>query len=192
MLKVGITGGIGSGKSVVSRILIAAGYPVFNSDAAARELINHHPDIREALAGEFGPDLYRHNELDRPALAKIIFADPSARGKVNAVVHPYVREAFEQFAENAWGNLVFNEAAILFETGASERMDKMVLVTAPEEVRIARVMKRDGVSAEDVKARMRSQWSDEQKIPLADEVLINDDIQPLLAQVEAMLKRFEA
>src|SRR3989338_3525903 len=143
MLKVGLTGGIGSGKSVVSRILVAMGYSVFNSDNAARKIVNENVHVREALCAEFGADLYQDGLLNRPKLAKIIFSDSAARERVNQLIHPVVREAFREFAVSSQQPLVFNEAAILFETDAAARMDRMILVTAPEKLRIQRVMQRE-------------------------------------------------
>lgn len=192
MLKVGLTGGIGSGKSVVSRILVAMGYTVFNSDDSARKIVNENARVREALCAEFGADLYQNGLLDRPKLAKIIFSDTGARERVNHLIHPFVREAFNELAENSRHSLIFNEAAILFETDAAARMDRMILVTAPEEVRIQRVMQRDGATEEEVRMRMKQQWSDAQKIPLADFQIINDDAQPVLAQVERVVEELNA
>ena len=187
MLIIGITGGIGSGKSVVSNILESLGYPVFNSDNVSKDIVNTNPEIRAGLTAFFGTELYKEGVLDRVRLAEIIFTDDSAREKVNALIHPQVRDAFDTFARKSGSELVFNEAAILFETGAYKRMDKMVLVTAPEELRIKRVMQRDGSSEEEVRARMSKQWTDAQKIPLADFILNNDEKEPLLSQVETML-----
>lgn len=192
MLKVGLTGGIGSGKSLVSRILEAMGYTVFNSDNAARTIVNENADVREALCAEFGADLYLNGLLDRPKLAKIIFSDNDARKRVNHLIHPFVREAFNKLAEKSQQTLIFNEAAILFETGAAEGMNRMILVTAPEEVRIRRVMQRDGVTEDEVRVRMKQQWSDAQKIPLADFHIINDEAHPLLSQVEQLVQELNA
>jgi len=192
MLKVGLTGGIGSGKSVVSRILMAMGYTVFNSDNAARTIVNENSKVREVLCSEFGEDLYVDGKLDRPKLANIIFSDTTARQRVNDLIHPYVRQAFRELAENSQQSLIFNEAAILFETDAAAQMDRMILVTAPEALRIHRVMQRDGISEEDVRLRMKQQWSDAQKIPLADFQIINDDMQSVLAQVEKVVEELNA
>ena len=183
MLKVGITGGIGSGKSVVSKIIESLGYPVFNSDQVSKDLVNTHPEIKAGLIALFGEEIYTKDGLNKSLLAKIIFSDDDARTKVNTLIHPRVREAFADFAENASSSMLFNEAAILFETGANEQMDQMILVTAPEALRIKRVMSRDGVSEDEVKGRINKQWSDDKKIDLADFVLINDEKEPLLKQV---------
>ncbi|MDX2360104.1 MAG: dephospho-CoA kinase [Crocinitomicaceae bacterium] len=192
MIKVGITGGIGSGKSVVAKIIESLGYPVFNSDDAAKSLVNSFENIRGGLIDLFGSDLYNGKELNKPRLAEIIFSNDKSRAKVNALIHPEVRSAFDKFCAEASTDIVFNEAAILFETGGNEFLDQMILVIAPRELKIARVCNRDKVQMEDVVARMEKQWSDEQKIPLADYIIVNDETEPLLTQVEKVIKNLES
>lgn len=187
MLKVGITGGIGSGKSMVSRILSAMGYPVFFSDLESRKIVNTHPLVKTELTRLFGDGLYRSGELDRAMLAGIIFRNNQAREQVNAIIHPLVREAFTGFAAAQKSPLVFNEAAILFETGAASALDRMVLVVAPEALRIQRVVQRDGVDENSVRDRINQQWSDERKRNLADFVIENDEHHHLLEQVERVV-----
>ena len=184
MLKIGITGGIGSGKSVVSKIIESIGYPVFNSDLEAKNIINSNERVRNELIQIFGPSIYTSTGLNRQLLAQKIFSDPALRDKVNEIVHPRVREAFEKFCLNSTKNLVFNEAAILIETGSYKQFDKLIVVTAPKEVRIDRVVKRDHVTKEDVLARMSNQWDDEKKVQYADVIINNDGSEPLLIQVE--------
>jgi dephospho-CoA kinase len=184
MIKIGITGGIGSGKSLVSKIIETLGYTVFNSDFEAKVIINTNANVRSELIEVFGASVYTDTGLNKDFLAKKIFSDPSLREKINQIVHPRVREAFNNMcATNAEG-LVFNEAAILIETGAYSQFDKIILVTAPEALRITRVMARDGASEADVKARIASQWNDTKKAEFADVVIENDEIQPLLIQIE--------
>jgi dephospho-CoA kinase len=185
--KIGLTGGIGAGKSTVARILLALGYPVYFSDDRSKQLTQTHPEIRKGLTELIGEHIYKGNQLDRSALALAIFSDDALRVKVNQIIHPIVRLDFDLWIEDQTNPLVFNEAAILFETGAFERFDAMVLVTAPEELRIQRVIKRDLCTKEEVKNRINHQWSDEQKMRLADVVIVNDDVQPLIKQVEHML-----
>lgn len=192
MLTVGLTGGIGAGKSLVSRILISMGYPVFNADLEAKRITHQHPQVRRALTDAFGEDIYQSGKLDRARLAAIIFSDSEARNYVNGVIHPLVREEFQRWCATISSPIVFNEAAILFETGSWKQFDRLVLVTAPQEVRIQRVMQRDHVSREAVLARMQQQWSDEQKIPLSDFQIINDEQTPVLAQLEALIERLSA
>jgi dephospho-CoA kinase len=185
--KIGLTGGIGSGKSTVARILLAMGYPVYFSDDRAKYLTDNNETIRAGLITLLGEHMYVNALLDRKALAAAIFSDDVLRQKVNDLIHPIVREDFDHWVALQKQPLVFNEAAILFETGASERFDAMVLVTAPEEIRVKRVMERDKCTREEVLRRIHNQWSDEHKKELADVVLSNDGIHPLITQVEQML-----
>jgi dephospho-CoA kinase len=185
--RIGLTGGIGSGKSTVARILIAMGYPVYFSDDRSKFLTDTHPAIRQGLAELIGNHIYKGNQLDRSALALAIFSNDELRVKVNQLIHPTVRLDFDGWVDEQNHEIVFNEAAILFETGAAERFDAMVLVTAPEELRISRVMQRDQCTREEVVNRINHQWTDEQKAKLADAVIVNDDVQPLIKQVELML-----
>ncbi len=187
MKKIGLTGGIGAGKSTLAHILLAMGYPVYFSDDRSKQLTQTHPEIRKGLTELIGEQIYKGNQLDRSALALAIFSDDTLRVKVNQIIHPIVRLDFDLWVEEQTYPLVFNEAAILFETGASERFDAMILVTAPEELRIQRVMKRDLCSREEVVNRIKHQWTDEQKMQSADVVIVNDDVQPIIKQVEHML-----
>ncbi len=190
MLKIGVTGGIGSGKSVVAKIIESLNYPVFYSDSVAKELIDSDDSIKAGLIDLFGKELYAKGTLDKAALANYIFTNPKAKEKVNALIHPKVRIAFEEFAQkNQELPFVFNEAAILFETGGHINFDKIIIVTAPEEIRIKRVQERDGVTRTQVLDRMNNQWSDERKVPLADFQIINDGERPVIEQVESVLKK---
>lgn len=190
MLKIGLTGGIGSGKSVVSKVLCALGYLVFNSDEESKILMNHNPVLMQKIADLFGENAYVNDELNRSFLANSIFQNPELRGKLNAIVHPATRQAFNHFCEQHHREkMVFNEAAILFETGAYKSFDKMVLVTAPEELRIKRVMERDQLDEASVRARIKAQWTDEEKKSFADFVLVNDERRPLIRQIEDLLNQ---
>ena len=184
MLKIGITGGIGSGKSVVSKIIESMGYTVFNSDIEAKNIINNDAHVREELIEICGEEIYNSNGLNREVLAQKIFSNDSLLEKVNAIVHPKVRDAFDQLCRTNKKELIFNEAAIIIETGGYHLFDQTMLITAPEQVRIDRVMRRDGVSEDDVKSRIAKQWSDDKKAEFADVVIINDGVKPLLIQVE--------
>lgn len=188
MLRVGLTGGIGAGKSIVAKVLRSMGYPVFDSDSEAKHIMNDDPMMRSELIAIFGDEVYTKDGLNRPFLAQKIFNDESLKDQVNGLVHPAVRAAFEKQASAADSGVIFNEAAILFETGANRQFDAMVLVSAPEALRIQRVMARDNASEDAVKARIRNQWSDEKKRELTDFEIVNDQVQPLVMQVEEMLK----
>jgi len=189
-LKVGITGGIGSGKTVVCRILEAMGYPVFYSDLEAKIIMNNHPEVRRFLIERVGANAYVNGELNRVFLAERFFSNPELLADVNRLVHPLVRKSFADFAKNnETSKLVFNEAAILFETGAFKQFDAIVLVTANEQTRIRRVMNRDGIGESEVIKRMSNQWSDEQKRALTEFEIDNNEDSHLLAQVEEVVVR---
>lgn len=187
MKKIGIAGGIGSGKSIVGRILEAMNFPVYYSDEQSKNIVDSDPEIRKQLIALIGTEVYLNDKLNRPFLAERIFKDDTLIQKVNAIIHPKVRQQFSNWAEAQKSTIVFNEAAILFETGAYQLMDATILVTAPLELKIERVIKRDRLTREQVLERMSKQWSDDQKNPLADFVVVNDDTQPLLKQVENII-----
>lgn len=189
MKKVGITGGIGSGKSVVGRILEAMNFPVYYSDEASKELVDTDETIRKELIALLGTEVYQNDKLNRPFLASVIFQNDEMRMKVNQIIHPKVREAFAIWTNKQRSPIVFNEAAILFETGAFKTMDATILVTAPVDLKVRRVMERDKSSMENVLERMSKQWSDDEKKPLADFVLNNDEVAPLIAQIEKLLEQ---
>ena len=188
MKKIGITGGIGSGKSVVGQILEAMHFPVYYSDQQSKILVDTDLVIREELIKLLGTEVYLDGKLNRPFLSHQLFSNDELRLKINQIIHPKVREAFTNWVSKQSSNLVFNEAAILFETGAYKSMDYNILVTAPLELKIERVLKRDNITINEIQDRISKQWSDEDKIPLADFVIVNDEVKPLLKQVEAILK----
>jgi dephospho-CoA kinase len=185
--RIGITGGIGAGKSTVSKILEAMGFPVFNSDLQAKNTADFNPEVKVEIISLFGDSIYSNNELNRPKMADLIFNDPLLREKLNHIIHPRVRAAFDEFALVSSSELVFNEAAILFETGAYKQLDATILVTSPKELRIQRLLSRDKSSREAIEARMNTQWSDEEKRELADYIIENDENQSLIKQVEQLI-----
>jgi dephospho-CoA kinase len=182
-ISVGITGGIGSGKSFICQIIDTMGYPVFYADNQAKKILSSNLQAVEAISELFGEKAYLNGELNRSFLAESIFNNPEQREKMNTIVHPLVRKAYEHWADSRDSSLVFNEAAILFETGSYKNFDKIILVTAPEKLRINRIQKRDEASTQEIKVRMNAQWSDEKKIPLADIIIINDEVSQLLPQI---------
>lgn len=187
MKKIGITGGIGSGKSVVGQILEAMHFPLYYSDQQSKILVDTDLIIREELIKLLGTKVYLDGKLNRPFLTQQLFSNDDLRLKINQIIHPKVREAFTNWVNKQSSNLVFNEAAILFETGAYQLMDYNILVTAPLELKIERVLKRDNIAINEIQERISKQWSDEEKIPLADFVIVNDEVKPLLQQIEAIL-----
>lgn len=185
-LIVGITGGIGSGKSVVSRLLNMLGYPVYNSDSKAKRLNDTDEEVKRALTLAFGSDLYENGLLNRPKLASLIFQSDSNRQLVNAIIHPAVKRDFLRWAEAQNSDIVFLEAAILYESGFDAFMNKVVAVAAPEQVRIQRAMQRDNATEQQIVNRLRAQMSQDVLESKADFVVVNDGIQPLLPQIEAL------
>ncbi|MFM2038623.1 MAG: hypothetical protein RL432_1562 [Bacteroidota bacterium] len=184
MKRIGLTGGIGSGKTYIAGILEKMGYPVYYSDAQSKALTDTHPLIREKLVARFGREIYTAQGLNRKVLAELIFASEEHRLFVNELIHPLVRNNFEHWCSEQRSPIVFNEAAILFETGAYRQFDGTLLVVAPLELRIERVMQRDRCSQKEVEERMKSQWSDDQKIPLATAVITSNGKFPLVSQIE--------
>jgi dephospho-CoA kinase len=191
MKRIGLTGGIGSGKSFIAGILEHMGYPVYYSDARSKELTKSNPTIREGLILLFGQNVFIENQLNTKLISEKMFNDDALRLKVNQLIHPVVRADFENWASNQRTNLVFNEAAILFETGAYKNLDATILVCAPKELKIQRVMNRENCSREDVLTRMNKQWSDDEKMELTHFQIINDGGNPVLEQIERILSQLE-
>jgi dephospho-CoA kinase len=183
MFKIGVTGGIGSGKTVVCKVFKTLGIPVYDADTRARLLMNTDPELKAALKGYFGDGIYRDETLDRRQLAEIIFNNPVALEKVNSWVHPAVARDFEQWCNLQTSPYVIEEAAIIFESGMAQRFEKVILVTAPDQLRIERVCVRDQISPELVRKRMDNQWSEERKISLADYIIYNDNEHLITPQV---------
>jgi len=184
MFKLGLTGGIGSGKSLISEIFIRLGIPVFNADIESKKIVNSNRDVIKLLSNEFGKDLYSDNGLNKQMLAEIIFNDKIALQKVNQIIHPKVRDYFKVWMDkNHYAQYVIEEAAILFESKANFDMDFTINVHADEFIRIDRVVRRDNMDAELVKRRMENQLSDKERIALADFTIYNDGKQMVLPQV---------
>jgi len=184
MYTVGLTGGIGSGKSLVAQIFSHLGIPVFNADAEAGKILDEDLQIRHQLTEWFGQEIYKDGRPDRPKLAGIIFNDAEMLSKVNRLIHPKVLDRFLNWCgENQNKPYVIHEAAILFESGFYRHMDTTILVTAPEKIRIARVKQRDKTTEESIRQRMQNQWTDEQKSNLAGYIIQNDGESSLLPKV---------
>ena len=193
MLTVGITGGIGSGKSTVCKVFHVLGVPVFQADIVARNLQNEDPQIKSAIKEIFGEDIYDINGLlNRKGLAEIIFNDKILLEKVNNLIHPAVHQEFEKWKElYSSCPYVLYEAAIMFETGSYHSFDYIIMVMTDEKERIERVMRRDHVSEEAIKRRMLNQMADSQKRKLADFVIENNDNQmiiPKILELDKILK----
>lgn len=183
-IKIGITGGIGSGKSVVSRLLEAIGIPVYISDVESKRLTNSDPIIRRELCALVGTEVYVDNKLNKPLLASYIFGYPDHAKEVNSIIHPRVKDDFHHWASiRKHLSVVGMESAILIESGFAEEVDVVVMVYAPIEIRLARAIKRDSTSRELVMQRICSQMNDEAKRGQADFTIVNDDETPLIPQV---------
>jgi dephospho-CoA kinase len=175
-VQIGLTGGIGSGKSTVARRFAELGALVIDADALAREVVEPGTDGLAAVVAEFGEQVLDDDgRLDRPALAGLVFGDEAARGRLNAIVHPRVRDrAAELIAAAAPGTVVVQDVPLLVETGQADTYDLVVVVEAPEELRVRRLARDRGMSAGEVRARMAAQATDEQRRAVADVVLVND------------------
>lgn len=190
MTCIGLTGGIGSGKTIVARIFETMSYPVYYTDKEAKRIMSESAVVSRRLKDRFGEDIYTGRELNRKRLAEIIFTDKESMTFINAVVHPEVKHDFIQWKEaNKAEAITLVESAILFETGFDQLVDTTVTVTAPLEIRIKRVMQRDLASRESVLHRIESQMPEEERIILSQHVIVNDDFSPLLPQVESIISR---
>lgn len=183
-IRLGITGGIGSGKSLVCRLLEVMGVPVYISDAETKQLMVADFSIREGLVALLGENVYADGVLNKPLLASYLFGDPGHARQVNGIVHPRVKEDFRRWVQcHDVFPVVAIESAILIEAGFAGEVDVVVMVYAPEEIRIERAVRRDSSSRELIEKRVRSQMSDEEKRRQADFVIVNDGEAPLIPQV---------
>jgi dephospho-CoA kinase len=190
-IKVGIAGGIGSGKTIVCDVFKVLGIPIYNADLEAKLIMNKSDQVRKAIIAAFGDQAYQDGLLNREFLSAQVFNDADQLAKLNAIVHPAVIQAAEDWADAQTAPYSLKEASILFESGSYKKLDYTILVTAPVEIRIARVMQRDQVTREQVLARMNNQLPDEEKAKLADFVIINDGIKALIPQVMALHRQFQ-
>jgi len=185
MIKVGITGGIGSGKTTVCRIFEVLGVPVYNADERAKVLVQSDRQIIQAVKNLLGASVYdEHNKLDRKKVAGIIFTFPELLDKYNGIIHPAVMEdAAHWLSRHQNFDYTLIEAALLFETGMHKSLDIVITVSAPERLKIERTVKRDHISEAEVLARMENQWDEKDRIKLSDYIIYNDGNTPLIRQV---------
>ena len=174
---IGLTGGIGSGKSTIAKEFATLGISVFNSDEQAKVLIATDAQVKKRIIAAFGEEAYQNGEYNRAYIAQIVFNNSEKLAILNGIVHPALAEYFKQWAKEQTSPYVLKEAAILFESGSYKDCDYIITVTAPEEVRIARVMARDHCTEAQVRARMAQQWSDAQRIALSNAVIENIDLE---------------
>jgi len=183
-LKVGITGGIGSGKSLICKIFNVLGIPTYDADKEAQLIMTQSEQVKTALIQEFGAETYLPNgEVNRPFLSAQVFNDAEKLARVNAIVHPVVIQAAEDWSQQQQTPYSLKEAALLFESGSYKKLDYTILVTAPQDIRVQRVLQRDHTTEAQVLARMNKQMPDEEKIKLADFTIINDGQTALLPQI---------
>lgn len=189
MLRIGLTGGIGSGKSTVAKILETLGIPVYYADDAAKDIMNSDATLQALIRENFGEASYKEGRLDRKYLAGIVFNDPEKLNRLNALIHPVTIRHSEEWFSRQKAPYAVREAALLFESGASANLDYIIGVYAPQALRIRRVQQRDGLSADEVKQRMKRQLNEEMKMKLCDFVLRNDEQELLLPQVLGLHER---
>lgn len=193
MLKIGITGSIGAGKSTVAGIFKVLGVPVFDADATAKSILNSDPELREQIIEAFGLETYKNGLLDRKYLATLVFNNPDQLAKLNALVHPATIKAANAWAkhwEEQGSAYIVKEAALLFEAGTNIGLDFIIGVTAPEDLRITRVMARDHVTRGEVLKRMQHQLEDTKKMERCNIVLDNNEKALLIPQVLALHQQF--
>jgi len=185
---IAITGGIGAGKSVISGILRAIGYPVYDSDSRAKSLMDCSEEIKTAIEAQISKNAINPDRtINRQLLARIVFNDPSALGLLNTIVHKAVREDVWEFRMGCPGHIAFVETAILYQSGLDKMVSQVWEVTAPENIRIERVIKRNGISPEDVRKRIASQKHITNQPHPCVKTITNDGICPILPRVESLL-----
>lgn len=184
MIKVGVTGGIGSGKTLVCSAISAMGYPIYNADSQAKRIVDSSPEVVAAIKNLLGNDIYVDGQLNRKRVSSLVFTDQQLLEKLNGIVHPAVAEHFSNWLlSNNSRSMVVKEAAILFESGAYKGLDKVIVVTAPIEVRIKRIQERDGFDRESIMNRIRNQYPQEELVKMSDYVIENDGVKLILPQI---------
>jgi len=190
MVTIGITGGIGSGKSLISRILKIWGYPIYDTDIEAKKIMDNSDEVKNRLVALLG-NIYNNTGLDRSRMASIIFNDQIKLEKVNAIVHPAVRSDFSIWVQKQNTDIAFVESAILYEAGFNKNVAFIWNVSAPLEMRVMRVMKRSSCTREEVLARISKQTSDNERNEKSNDIIYNDGIQPVIPQLRTLLAKYE-
>jgi len=189
---IGLTGGIGSGKSLVSKYFESKGFPVYNSDDKAKEIMFSNSQLKSEIIELLGENSYVNNQLNRKFIASKVFSNKDLLQKLNQLVHPKVQHDFLDWTINQNANFCIKEAAILFESGAYKNCDLIILVTANDEIRIKRVMQRDNCSKEEVVSRMKTQWNEEDKKPLSNFIIYNNTtVENVYMQVDEIIEKLK-
>ena len=191
MLTIGLTGGLGSGKSTVAQIFEVLGIPVYYADIAAKRMMNEDPGIKAAVINAFG-DVYTDKKLDRSRLASIVFADAKKLEQLNSIVHPATLKDAAEWMTRQKAPYAVKEAALIFESGANRALHQVIGVQAPLELRLQRVIKRDNISHEEAMSRINKQMDEDEKLALCDHIIINDEQQLLIPQVLKLHEKFLA
>lgn len=192
MLKIGLTGGIGSGKTTVAKVFETLGIPVYYADDEAKRIMNEDPALKKKITAIFGNESYENGKLNRAYLASIVFNDSYKLDLLNSIVHPATIKDAELWMQNKNTAYALKEAALLFESGSAENLDYVIGVTAPQHLRIKRVMERDGVTRDEVLKRIDRQIEEDIKIKLCDFVIVNDEQQLVIPQVLALHEKLSA
>lgn len=190
MLKVGLTGGIGSGKSVVAKVFESLGIPVYYADDAAKQLMNTDATLKAAIIKNFGKECYKNGQLDRKYLASIVFNNKEKLQLLNSLTHPATIADANKWMQRQKAPYIIKEAALLFESGANKGLDHVIGVSSPLSLRLKRVMQRDGLSKEEVMQRMNKQMDEDKKLKLCDFIIVNNEEELLLPQVLELHKKF--
>lgn len=190
MKKIGITGGIGSGKTYISNIFKSLGIPLFNSDIEAKTLMNSSKKLVSQIKKEFGEDIYTNENFNKEKLSSIVFSNSDKLQKLNSLVHPIVKEEFNNWCKKQTSPFLIKEAAILFESKSHLGLDAVICVSAPLELKIKRLFKRDNFSEMEIKKRIDNQISQDEKEKLSDYIILNDEKELLLPQIIKLHKLF--
>ena len=192
MKKIGITGGIGVGKTYVSDILRKLDYPVYNSDEVSKKIMNTNIELIQLIKNEFGEDIYNSdNKLNSSRLSSLVFSDKLILTKINSIVHPFIFDDFKLWCLKQSSSIVFKEAAILFESGANNDLDAVICISADDNLRIERIKKRDGRTEEDIRLIISSQIDQVRKEEMSDYKIINDGKTSLLMQINEIIEDLE-
>ena len=188
MKKIGITGGIGSGKTYVASVFQSLGIPIFNADIQAKKIMTSSEKLIKLAKEEFGNDIYKGSDLNKEKLASIVFSNSDKLQKLNSLVHPIVKEEFNNWCKKQTSPYVIKEAAILFESNSHIGLDAVICVSAPLELRIERLLNRDDYSEKEIKKRIENQISQEEKEKLSDYIIVNDEKELLLPKIIKIYK----